>query len=106
MKKTTRYFDLASLEEGVAKAKTTEGKLHRKAILEAIYDQIKDSFLEKMRIALIDAMKREDISQFNLIRKKIEEYARTKEFIKKQVKARQRINKVEADIFLAKEVKK
>lgn len=104
MRKTTRDLDLASLEEGVSKAKTTEGKLHRKAILEDIYKQMKDPFLEKMRIALIDALKRQDVLKFNEIRKKVESYAKSEQFIKNRIKARARISQKEADIFIRKEV--
>lgn len=104
MRKTTRDADLASLEEGVAKAKTSEGKKHRKALLEAVYEQMKDPFLEKMRIELIDAMKRNDMVKFYQIRRKVEDYAKTKEFIKKQIQARKRISKLEADVYLKKEV--
>jgi hypothetical protein len=104
MRKTTRYLDLASLEEGVSQAKTTEGKLHRKAILEDVYEQMKDPFLEKMRIELISALKRQDVVKFNEIRKKVEDYARSRQFIENRIKARARISKKESDLFIRKEV--
>jgi len=104
MRKTTRDLDLASLEEGVAKAKTTEGKKHRKAILEDIYEQIKDPFLEKMRIALIDALKRQDMVKFKEIERKVRSYAQSRQFIEKRIKARARISQKEADVFIRKEV--
>jgi len=104
MRKTTRDLDLASLEEGVSKAKTTEGKIHRKAILEDIYEQMKDPFLEQMRVALIDALKRQDMAKFNEIKKKVESYAKSRQFIENRIKARARISKKEADLFVRKEV--
>jgi len=104
MRKTTRDLDLASLEEGVSQAKTTEGKKHRKAILEDIYEQMKDSFLEQMRVALIDALKRQDVVKFNKIRKKVESYAQSRQFIEKRIKARARISQKEANVFIRKEV--
>jgi hypothetical protein len=104
MRKTTRDLDLASLEKGVSKAKTTEGKIHRKAILEAVYEQMKDPFLERMRVALIDALKRKDMMKFKEIERRIKEYAHSRHFIENQIKARARISKKEADLFIRKEV--
>jgi hypothetical protein len=104
MRKTTRDLDLASLEKGVSKAKTTEGKIHRKAILEAVYEQIKDPFLERMRVALIDALKRQDMIKFKEIERKVKEYARSRHFFENQIKARARISQKEADLFIRKEV--
>ena len=102
--KNTREIDLGSLEEGVARAESKEGRTHRKAILEDIYEQLKDSFLEKMRWQLIDALKKNDIIKFNEIRKKVEDYARSPVFVRKRIKARARINQKEAEQFIRKEV--
>jgi hypothetical protein len=102
--KNTREIDLGNLEEGVSKAESKEGKIHRKAILEDIYEQLKDSFLEKMRWQLIDALKKNDIIKFNEIRKKVEDYARSPVFVRKRIKARARINQKEAEQFIRKEV--
>jgi len=105
MRKTTRDEDLNSLEVGKSQAKSSEGRLHRAATLEAVYEQIKDPYLEKMRIALIDALKRQDFFKMAEIKKKIESYARSPSFIQKQYRARARISKKEADSWLAKEVR-
>jgi len=104
MRKTTRDLDLASLEEGVSKAKTTEGKKHRKAILEAVYEQLKDPFLERMRIALIDALKRQDMVKFKEIERKVRNYAQSRQFLENQIKARARISQKEANVFIRREV--
>jgi len=104
MRKTTRDLDLASLEEAASKAETAEGKKHRKAILEDVYEQMKDPFLERMRVALINALKRQDVVKFNEIRKKVESYAKSEAFLKNRIKARARVSQKEADIFIRKEV--
>lgn len=104
MRKTTRKFDLEKLEEGVSLAKTSEGRIHRKAILEAVYEQLKDDYLEKLRIALIDALKRNDHAQMNKIRKLVEDYVRSRAFVKSQYDAKKRISEKEAEMWLRREV--
>ena len=105
MRKTTRLDDLNSVEEGVAKAKTPEGKKHRKAILEAIYDQMKDPYLEAMRNALVDAIKRNDIIKMMKIKSLVEDYSRSSSFIKKQYKAVSKISSNEAELWVKKQLK-
>ena len=90
-RKTTREADFEILEQGVSEAQTTEGKLQRKAALEMIWEQIKDPYLEKMRIALIDALKYGDLQKMAEIRKKVEEYAKSPSFVWNQLKAKKRI---------------
>lgn len=104
MRKTTRKFDLEKLEEGVSIAKTSEGRTHRKAILEAIYEQLKDDYLEKLRVALVDALKRNDHAQMNKIRRLVEDYAKSRAFIKSQYNAKKRISEKEAKNWLQREV--
>lgn len=105
MKKKTRTEDINSLEEAKAKAKTDEGKKHRAAILEMVYEQMKDPYLEKMRWALIDALKRADFVKMAEIRRKIEDYARSPQFIANQIKAAARISKKEAEVYKLKKEK-
>ena len=104
--KKTRKYDLEELEQGVYEAKTDEGRIHRKAILEAVYEQMKDDYLEKLRIQLIDALKRNDIIKINQIRKLVQDYVKSRSFITSQYKAQKRISQKEAEIWARREVRK
>lgn len=76
----TRKHDLAELEKGRDAAATKEARLHRDALLAAVYEQAKDPILEKMRIKLIDALKKGDIKAIGEIQKKVKAYASTNVF--------------------------
>lgn len=91
MRKSTRKEDLGILEEGVSTAKTDEGRKHRKILLEQVYEQEKDGFLEQIRIALIDALKRNDVKRISELRKIVEDYARSRVFVEKMMMAKNRI---------------
>ena len=104
--KKTRKYDLEELEQGVSEAKTDEGRIHRKAILEAVYEQMKDGYLEKLRIQLTDALKRNDLAKMSKIRKLVQDYVKSRSFITSQHKAQKRISQKEAESWAKKEVKK
>lgn len=76
----TRKYDLEVLDQARKEAKTERGKIHREALLVAVYESLKDSYLEKMRIALIDALKFGNFEKMKEIRKKIEAYVKTPSF--------------------------
>lgn len=101
--KHTRKDDLDILDQSRRDAKTEEGKKHRDALLVAVYESLKDPHLEKMRIALIDALKYGNINKMNEIRKKIENYVRTPTFRKNIArKISQQVNENEAKLFYKK----
>jgi len=100
MIKTTRQADLELLEEARDKAETKEGRLHRQALLEAVYEQSKDSLLEKLKNLLIDALKNNDIKKLHEIQKKVEAYAKSPSYLKKIAgKINKNVNEKEAYIY-------
>lgn len=103
MKKSTRKEDLNLLEEGRDRALTPEGRVHRAALLEAVYEMSKDDVLEGLRIELIDALKQADFNRVNEIRKKVQSYVKTKTFRDKIArKVNKAAGKKEADIIFDK----
>lgn len=84
--KNTRNNDLGVLEEARDQATSDNQKKHLQAILENVYEQSKDTFLEKMRVQLEDAIKRGDHMEMERIRKKVQDYARSPVYIKETLK--------------------
>lgn len=103
MKKTTRDEDIAELEEARDKAKSKDGEVHRAAILEAVWEQMKDPILESLRTQLIRALRNNDFVKIEQIRKRVEAYASNPAFKKAQFKAMARISQKEAEIWAKKE---
>lgn len=102
MKKTTRDHDLAELEAHRDNAPDLETKKKRTALLENVYQQMKDPTLEKLRVKLIDALKREDINEIHEIRKKVQAYGSQKSFIENIHKKMKSVSQDQAKIYVAK----
>lgn len=102
----TRKNDLGVLEDARDNMKSLEGKLHMQALLESVYEQSKDPFLERMRVKLTDAMKRGDMRLLEEVRKKIRDYAKSPTYVKNIAgKIRKASGQTESGIFIAESLK-
>jgi hypothetical protein len=104
--KNTRTNDLGMLEDARDNMPSLEGRMHLQAILENVYEQSKDPFLEKMRIQLTDAMKQNDHVKLNEIRTKIQGYAKSPTHIKNIAKKiHKATNRTESGIYITESLK-
>lgn len=102
----TRNNDLGVLEEARDQAQTERGKKHIQSILENVYEQSKDTFLEKMRIELEDAVKRGDHMKMGEIRKKVQDYAKSPTYVQNMLKkVRKSTDELEGKLYIKKTFK-
>ena len=80
MKKTTREHDLELLDVSRQEAETEAGRVHRAALLEAVYEMSKDEHLERLRRELIDALRFGDLRKMVEVRKRVEDYVSSQTF--------------------------
>lgn len=58
MMKSTRSDDLDKIDQLTRNAKTEKQEQHSRALLSSLYEQMKDPYLERMRVKLIDSLRR------------------------------------------------
>lgn len=98
--KTTRDEDLQMIEEASRRTQTEEGRIHRQALMEAIYEQTKDAHLERLRRDLTEAIARQDWTAYVDCHNRVSAYASTPAFRKRMARAMARISTHEAELYL------